>query len=70
VAILPIGERWLLISVLAATTSPRFVFAVLIGAGGLAAAYMVAAQARRSLRASAPLRGARPAEPRCDRLSP
>jgi phosphatidylglycerophosphate synthase len=50
VAILPIGERWLLISVLAAITSPRIVFLVLIGAGGLAAAYMVAARVRRSLR--------------------
>jgi len=35
VAILPISERSMLISVLAAATSPRFVFAVLIGAGGL-----------------------------------
>jgi phosphatidylglycerophosphate synthase len=52
VAILPIGERWLLISVLAAVTSPRIVFAVLIVAGALAAAYMVAARVRRSLRPS------------------
>ena len=49
-AILPIGERWLLISVLAAVASPRIVFAVLIVAGSLAAGYMVAARVRRSLR--------------------
>jgi hypothetical protein len=49
VAILPIGERWLLISVLAAVASPRIVFAVLIVAGSLAAGYMVAARVRRSL---------------------
>ena len=50
VAILPIGERWALISVLAALTSPRIVFVVLLAAGGLAAAYMLAAQVRHSLR--------------------
>ena len=49
VAILPIGERWLLISVLAAATRPWIVFAVLIGAGALAAAYMLAARVRRSV---------------------
>jgi phosphatidylglycerophosphate synthase len=53
VAILPIGERWLLISVLTAVSSPRVVFLVLIVAGGVAAAYMLAAQARRSLRPTA-----------------
>jgi phosphatidylglycerophosphate synthase len=50
VAILPIGERWLLISVLVAVTYPRIVFLVLIIAGGLSTAYMVAARVRRSLR--------------------
>jgi phosphatidylglycerophosphate synthase len=50
VAILPIGERWLLVSVLAAFTRPRVVFVVLLAAGVLAAAYMVAARLRRSLR--------------------
>ena len=50
VAILPIAERWLLISVLAAVSSPRIVLAVLVVAGGLAAAYMVAARIHRSLR--------------------
>jgi hypothetical protein len=50
VAILPIGERWLLISVLAAVSSPRIVFLVLIVAGGLSTGYMVAARVRRSLR--------------------
>jgi phosphatidylglycerophosphate synthase len=52
VAILPIGERWMLVSVLAATTRPRVVFVVLIGAGTLAAGYMLAARVRRSLRPS------------------
>jgi hypothetical protein len=52
VAILPIGERWMLISVLAAFTSPRVVFVVLILAGALSAAYMVAARIRRSMRAA------------------
>jgi len=50
VAILPIGERWALIAILAAVSTPRAVFAVLVAAGGLAAAYMLAAQVRRSLR--------------------
>jgi phosphatidylglycerophosphate synthase len=50
VAILPIGERWALISILAAVTRPQIVFTVLIGAGALAAGYMVAARVRRSLR--------------------
>jgi phosphatidylglycerophosphate synthase len=50
VAILPIGERWMLISVLAALTRPRIVFTVLIGAGALSAAYMLAARIRRSMR--------------------
>jgi phosphatidylglycerophosphate synthase len=50
VAILPIGERWALISVVAAVASPRVVFVVLLVAGGLAAAYMFAAQVRHSLR--------------------
>ena len=53
VAILPIGERWLLISVLAAVSSPRVVFVVLIAAGGLAGAYMLVAQVRRSRRPTA-----------------
>jgi phosphatidylglycerophosphate synthase len=49
VAILPIGERWALISVLTALTSPRVVFVVLIAAGVLAGVYMVLARVRRSL---------------------
>jgi phosphatidylglycerophosphate synthase len=49
VAILPIGERWALISVLAALTRPRVVFVVLIAAGVLAGAYMLLARVRRSL---------------------
>jgi phosphatidylglycerophosphate synthase len=54
VAILPIGERWALVSVLTALTEPRIVFAALIGAGGLAGVYMLAARVRRSLRPSDP----------------
>ena len=50
VAILPIGERWALISVLAALTRPRVVFVVLIAAGVLAGAYMLLARVRRSVR--------------------
>jgi hypothetical protein len=53
VAILPIGERWLLISVLAAVSTPRVVLVVLIAAGALAGAYMLIAQARRALRPTA-----------------
>ncbi len=49
VAILPIGERWALISVLTALTTPRIVFVVLLAAGVLAGAYMLLARARRSL---------------------
>ena len=49
VAILPIGERWALISVLTALTTPRIVFVVLLVAGVLAGAYMLLARARRSL---------------------
>jgi phosphatidylglycerophosphate synthase len=49
VAVLPIGERWALISVLAALTSPRVVFVVLIAAGVLAGVYMILARVRRSL---------------------
>jgi phosphatidylglycerophosphate synthase len=69
VAILPIGERWLLISVLAAFTRPSVVFVVLILVGALSAAYMVAARIRRSMR---PAREApaedRPAAAQLDRL--
>jgi len=50
VAILPIGERWALISVLTALTRPRVVFVVLLAAGVLAGAYMLLARVRRSLR--------------------
>jgi phosphatidylglycerophosphate synthase len=49
VAILPIGERWALISVLVALTRPRIVFLVLIAAGLLAGAYMLLARVRRCL---------------------
>jgi phosphatidylglycerophosphate synthase len=49
VAILPIGERWALISVLTALTTPRVVFVVLLAAGVLAGAYMLLARVRRCL---------------------
>ncbi|MDP9399290.1 MAG: CDP-alcohol phosphatidyltransferase family protein, partial [Actinomycetota bacterium] len=46
VAILPIGERWALISLLTALGSPRTTLTVLLGANGLASAYMLAARLR------------------------
>lgn len=46
--ILPIGERWALISVLVALTSPRTTFVVLLVAGGLAGAYSLAGRVLRS----------------------
>jgi len=49
VAILPIGERWALISVLVALTRPRVVFVVLLAAGVLAGAYALVARVRRCL---------------------
>jgi phosphatidylglycerophosphate synthase len=49
VAILPIGERWALISVLTALTVPRVVLVVLIAVGVLAGAYMLLARVRRCL---------------------
>ncbi|WP_436771646.1 DUF5941 domain-containing protein [Yinghuangia sp. YIM S09857] len=47
--ILPIGERWALIAVLAATTSPRTTFIVLLAAGGFAGCYSLAGRVLRSL---------------------
>jgi phosphatidylglycerophosphate synthase len=46
--ILPIGERWALISVLVALTSPRTAFVVLLVAGGLAGAYSLTGRVLRS----------------------
>lgn len=49
VVVLPIGERWALIAILAAVTNPRVVFTVLLIWGVLAAAYTTAGRVRRSL---------------------
>ena len=49
VVVLPIGERWALIAVLVALTSPRVVFSVLLIWGVLAAAYTTVGRVQRSL---------------------
>ncbi|MDT0268362.1 DUF5941 domain-containing protein [Streptomyces sp. DSM 44915] len=49
--VLPIGERWLLIAVLTALTTPRTTLLVLLVASGLAACYTTAGRLLRSLRA-------------------
>ena len=49
VVVLPIGERWALIALLTALTTPRVVFSVLLIWGVLAAAYTTAGRVRRSL---------------------
>ena len=53
VVVLPIGERWALIAVLTAFTSPRVVFSVLLIWGLLAAGYTTVGRVRRSLRGDA-----------------
>ncbi len=52
--ILPIGERWALIAVLTAVTTPRITFVVLLIAGGFAACYTTAGRLLRSLTRRAP----------------
>ncbi|MFI8853052.1 DUF5941 domain-containing protein [Streptomyces sp. 891-h] len=47
--VLPIGERWALIAVLTAATTPRVTFLVLLAAGTLAACYTTAGRLLRSL---------------------
>ncbi|MFE0764953.1 DUF5941 domain-containing protein [Streptomyces smyrnaeus] len=47
--VLPIGERWALIAVLTAATTPRITFLVLLVAGTLAACYTTAGRLLRSL---------------------
>ncbi|MDJ1131083.1 DUF5941 domain-containing protein [Streptomyces iconiensis] len=47
--VLPIGERWALIAVLTAATTPRITFAVLLIAGAFAACYTTAGRLLRSL---------------------
>ena len=49
VVILPIGERWALIAILAAFTTPRLVFSVLLIWGVLAAGYTTLGRIQRSL---------------------
>jgi hypothetical protein len=49
IVILPIGERWLLISVTAAASRPVVTFVALLAWGGLAAAYALAGRFLRSL---------------------
>lgn len=49
VVVLPIGERFALICVLAAVTTPRITFVVLLSWGGLAACYTLAGRVFRSL---------------------
>jgi phosphatidylglycerophosphate synthase len=46
---LPIGERWLLISLLAAVGGPRAVFVVLLGLGAVSAAYATTGRVLRTL---------------------
>jgi phosphatidylglycerophosphate synthase len=50
VVVLPIGERWALIAILTAVTSPRIVFSVLLIWGLLALGYTTAGRVQRSLR--------------------
>ena len=50
VLILPIGERWAVIALLTALTTPRIVFSVLLVWGLLAAVYTTADRVRKSLR--------------------
>lgn len=53
VVVLPIGERWALIAILTALTSPRIVFSVLLIWGLLALAYTTVGRVQRSLRGTA-----------------
>ncbi|WP_404817170.1 DUF5941 domain-containing protein [Streptomyces thermolineatus] len=52
--VLPIGERWLMIAVLAALTTPRTTFTVLLAAGALAACYTTAGRVLRSVNRRTP----------------
>ncbi|WP_407566439.1 DUF5941 domain-containing protein [Streptomyces sp. 184] len=52
--VLPIGERWALIAVLTAVTTPRVVFTVLLVGMGLAASYTTAGRVLRSLKRRVP----------------
>ncbi|WP_432759762.1 DUF5941 domain-containing protein [Actinacidiphila sp. ITFR-21] len=52
--VLPIGERWALIAVLTAATTPRTTFVVLLAGCGLAACYTTAGRVLRSLTGRVP----------------
>ncbi|MEV1007438.1 DUF5941 domain-containing protein [Streptomyces sp. NPDC049881] len=52
--VLPIGERWLLIAILTALTTPRVTFIVLLAACGFAACYTTAGRLLRSRRLPGP----------------
>ncbi len=56
--VLPIGERWALIAVLTAVTTPRTTFTVLIAASALAGCYTTAGRVLRSVRRRTPSSGA------------
>ena len=49
VIIFPIGERWLVISAVAAFFDPHTVFIVLLSWGGVAALYIVSGRVLRSM---------------------
>ncbi len=59
--VLPIGERWALIAVLTALTTPRITFVVLLAAGAFAACYTTAGRVLRSIRRSGGGDGGAPA---------
>jgi hypothetical protein len=49
ILLLPIGERFALISILAAVSTPRLTFQVLLGWGAVALAYGLSGRALRSV---------------------
>ncbi|MDP9392765.1 MAG: DUF5941 domain-containing protein, partial [Actinomycetota bacterium] len=67
-AILPIGERWALISLTTAVFRPRVVFLVMLAAGTFALAYAAAGRVVRSVRRDRPwsVEGARGLDPMTD----
>ncbi len=73
---LPIGERWLIISVGAAISGPRLVFGILLGLGVLSAVYATAGRVLRSVASSdegggtAPPAGTAPAQARTTGVLP
>lgn len=60
--VLPIGERWAMIAVLAAATTPRVTFVVLLAVGGFAACYTTAGRVLRSFRTAEPAAAVRVAD--------